>query len=99
MKKEDLKTSGEFDNLCVEILRYIAKYLISIPYIILLILVMILLILIDLVVYPCLAIGYIFYAMYKFGEKEEIMSYKEFVKSAHYDGFIYNWLKDNVFKK
>ncbi len=86
MKKEDLKIYGRSDNLCVKILRYIVKYLISIPFIILLILM-------DLVVYPCFAIVYIFYAMYEFGEKEEIMSYKEFVKSANYDGFIYNWSK------
>ena len=92
MKKEDLKTSSNIDNLCVKILRYIVKCLISTPFIILWILM-------DLVAYPCFAIAYIFYAMYKFGEKEEIMSYKEFVKSADYDGFIYNWLKDNVFKK
>ena len=92
MKKEELKTSGNTNNLCVKILRYTAKYLISTPLIILCILM-------DLVAYPCFAIAYMFYAMYKFGEKEEIMSYKEFVKLADYDGFIYIWLKNNVFKK
>lgn len=88
MKKEILERP---DNLFIKILRYIAKFLILTPFIILLLLM-------DLVAYLCFAIGYIFYAMYKFGEKEEIMSYKEFVKSADYDGFIYNWLKD-VFNK
>ena len=88
MKKEILEKS---DNLFIKILRYIVKFLILTPFITLLILM-------DLVVYLCFAIGYIFYAMYKFGEKEKIMSYKEFVKSADYDGFIYNWLK-NVFNK
>ena len=80
MKKEILEKS---DNLFIKILRYIVKFLILTPFITLLILM-------DLVVYLCFAIGYIFYAMYKFGEKEKIMSYKEFVKSADYDGFIYN---------
>ena len=32
MKKEDLKTSGRSDNLCVKILRYIVKCLISTPF-------------------------------------------------------------------
>lgn len=89
MKKENLERT---DNLFIKILRYITKFLISTPFIMLWVLM-------DLVAYPCFAIGYMFYAMYKFGEKEEIMSYKEFVKSADYYGFIYNWLKDDVFKK
>ena len=92
MKKEDLEITDKPDKLFIKILRYITKFLISTPFIMLWVLM-------DLVAYPCFAIAYMFYAMYKFGEKEEIMSYNEFVKSADYDGFIYNWLKDNVFKK
>ena len=81
------------DNLFIKILRYLTKGLISMP-------VIILCILMDLVAYLCFAIAYMFYAMYKFGEKEEIMSYKEFVKSADYYGFIYYWwLKNNKFKE
>ena len=91
MKKENLERTDKPDILFIKILRYITKFLISTPFIILWILM-------DIVAYPSFAIGYIFYAMYKFGEKEEIMSYKEFVKSADYDDFIYNWLKD-VFTK
>ena len=92
MKKENLERTDKPDNLFIKILRYITKFLISTPFIMLWVLM-------DLVAYPCFAIGYMFYAMYKFGEKEKIMSYKEFVKSADYDGFIYIWLKNNVFKK
>ena len=90
MKKEILERP---DNLFIKILRYITKFLISMP-------IIILCILMDLVAYLCLAIGYIFYAIYKFSEKEKIMSYKEFVKSADYNGLIYYWwLKNNVFKE
>lgn len=94
MKKENLERTDKPDNLFIKILRYITKFLISTPFIILLILM-------DLVAYLCFAIGYIFYAMYKFGEKEEIMSYKEFVRSADYYGLIYYYWqsKNNVFKK
>ena len=92
MKKENLERTDKPDNLFIKILRYIVKFLILTPFITLLILM-------DLVAYLCFTIGYIFYAMYKFGEKEKIMSYKEFVKLADYEGLIYNWLKDDVFKK
>ena len=92
MKKENLERTGKPDNLFIKILRYITKFLISTPLISLCILM-------DLVAYPCFAIAYMFYAMYKFSEKEKIISYKEFVKSADYDGFIYIWLKNNVFKE
>lgn len=94
MKKEDLEITNKPDKLFIKILRYITKFLISTPFIILLILM-------DLVAYSCFAIGYIFYAMYKFGEKEEIMSYKEFVRSTDYYGLIYYYWqsKNNVFKK
>ena len=94
MKKENLERTDKPDNLFIKILRYITKFLISTPFIILLILM-------DIVVYSCFAIGYIFYAMYKFGEKEKIMSYKKFVRSADYYGLIYHYwrLKNNVFKK
>ena len=86
MKKENLERTDKPDNLFIKILRYIAKFLISTPLISLCILM-------DLVAYPCFAIAYMFYTMYKFSEKEEIMSYKEFVKLADYEGLIYNWLK------
>lgn len=93
MKKEELKRSDNPDNLCVKILRYIVKCLVSTPFIILGIFIIILGIFMDIVAYPILCIGYIFYTVYKFSVKEEIMTYKEFVKWAEYDGFIYNWLK------
>ena len=83
---ENLERTDKPDNLFIKILRYIAKFLISTPLISLCILM-------DLVAYPCFAIAYMFYVMYKFGEKEKIMSYKEFVKLADYEGLIYNWLK------
>ena len=94
MKKENLERTDKPDNLFIKILRYLTKCLISASFIILLILM-------DLAAYLCFAIGYIFYVMYKFGEKEEIMSYKEFVRSADYYGLIYYYWqsKNNVFKK